>query len=90
MSKQRWFDCNGVELHEGDTVRHAGSSREEQVYACHSVEDPDIETLGVNASNEAFLKQHPEWTREVYPFSNFQYRTVNGERHLVFYEKVVK
>ena len=90
MSKQRWFDRNGVELFEGDTIRNVYSGKEERVYACHPNGDPDNETLGINASNEAFLKLHPECPREVYPFSNFASKLNKCcQPELSFYEKVV-
>ena len=89
MSKMRWFDRNGVELHDGDTVRDVDTGKEELVYACHPVDYPEDESLGVNASNEAFLELHPEWPREIYPFSGFTYITVDGQRRLQDYEKVV-
>lgn len=89
MSKERWFDRNGVELHEGDTIVDVDSGKEELVYACHPEGCPDNERLGINASNEAWLKNHPDRTREIYPFSNFAYKMVNGQRHLAFFEKVV-
>lgn len=89
MSKTRWFDRNGVELHDGDIVRDVDSGREERVYACHPDGYPDEQSLGLNASNEKWLERHPEWSREIYPFTNFAYKMVNGQRHLAFYEKVV-
>lgn len=89
MSKQRWFDRNGVELSDGDTVREINSGKEELVYACHPDGYPDELSLGLNASNERFLELHPAWHREIYPFSNFSYKMVNGERRLQDYEKVV-
>lgn len=90
MSKQRWFDRNGVELHEGDTIIDVDSGKEELVYACHPIGCTDDLNLGINASNERFLVLHPEHEREIYPFDNFPYKTVSGQRHLAFYEKVVK
>lgn len=89
MSRARWFDRNGVELHEGDTIVDVDSGQEELVYACHPEDYPDDESLGINASNEEWLKNHPDCTREIYPFSNFAYKMVNGQRHLAFFEKVV-
>ena len=90
MSKQRWFDRNGYELHEGDTIRNIYNGKEELVYACHPDGNPDNETLGINASNEAFLKLHPEWPREIYPFTNFASKlNKNCQPELSFYEKVV-
>lgn len=89
MNKIKWFDRNGVELHRGDTVRDINSGKKELVYACHPSHDSDAESLGLNASNERFLELHPTWPREIYPFSTFDYRVVNGERRLQDYEKVV-
>ena len=89
MSKIRWFDRNGVELHDGDIIVDVDSGKEEKVYACHPADDMDSESLGINASNEAWLARHPDRCREIYPFTNFAYKTVNGQRHLAFYEKVV-
>ncbi len=91
MSKQRWFDRHGEEIFEGDTIRNVYDGKKERVYACHLQGDPENETLGINASNEAFLKLHPEWPREVYPFTNFASKLNNKcQRELSFYEKVVK
>ena len=90
MSKQRWFDCDGVELHPGDTVRNMCTGRVEKVYECHPDGRPDQLSLGVNASNDKFLERHPEFRREVYPFDNFEYYLKSpGHRCLMEYEKVV-
>ena len=90
MSKQRWFDCNDQELHEGDKVRNLYSEEEELVYACHPAGCPDEVNLGLNASNKRFMEAHPEYPREVYPFDNFEYHTrASGHRCLMDYEKVV-
>lgn len=89
MRKHRWFDCNGVELHAGDKVRDIDSGKEELVYECHPSGRPDELNLGLNASNEKFLELHPERSREIYPFNNFSFRTVDGKRCLMDYEKVV-
>lgn len=90
MSKQIWFDCHDQELHEGDTVRHLYTSKEEKVYACHPVGCPDELNLGLNASNERYLELHPECSREIYPFNDFAYHTKSsGHRCLIEYEKVV-
>lgn len=91
MSKTRWFDRNGEELHEGDIIRNIYDGKKQKVYACHPSGDPENVSLGVNASNEAFLKLHPEWPREIYPFSNFASKLNRfGQLELSFYEKVVK
>lgn len=89
MSRARWFDRNGVELFEGDTIREIYSGDEELVYECHPSYDPEALSLGLNASNESFLRLHPDWPREIYPFSNFPHHVVNGQRWLNDYEKVV-
>ena len=89
MSKQRWFDRNGVEIYEGDIVRNVESGEEELVYACHPSGYPDKLNLGLNASNENFLRLHPGWDREIYPFDTFSYNMVGGERRLQYYEKVI-
>lgn len=89
MSKTRWFDRNGVEIYAGDTVVDVYEGKQEKVYACHSADDIYSESLGINASNERFLELHPECCREIYPFTNFAYTMVKGERHLTYYEKVV-
>jgi hypothetical protein len=85
----RWFDCNGVELHQGDTVRDVNSGVEELVYACHPKDQPDELNLGLNASNERFLELHPEWEREIYPFHTLSYVWEGDKRCLLDYEKVV-
>lgn len=90
MSKMRWFDRNGVELHEGDIIRDVDSGKEERVYACHPADCPEGESLGVNASNERWLELHPEYPREIYPFTNFEHLvTVEGHGCVLTYEKVV-
>lgn len=89
MNKIRWFDRNGVELHDGDIIVDVHSGQEELVYECHPAGYPDDTSLGINASNERFLELHPECSREIYPFSNFSSKLVNGQRRLSDYEKVV-
>lgn len=89
MKKIRWFDCNGAEIHDGDTIRDTDTGKEELVYECHPAGRPDELSLGINASNERFLELHPECSREIYPFSGFFYTFKDGERHLLNYEKVV-
>lgn len=65
----QYFDKNGTEIKEGDTIRH-DNGEEELVYACGE----DGDNLGVNASNEDYLKAHPEAWRECYPLSQFDLR----------------
>ena len=85
----RWFDRNGVELHDGDTIKEVSTGKLERVYACHPAGEPDALDLGINASNEKFLELHPSWTREIYPFNDFAYDIVDGKSCLIDYEKVV-
>lgn len=59
-----YFDKYGVEITAGSTIKIA-DNEPELVYACG---DDD---LGVNASNEAYLRNHPEAEREFYPLSEF-------------------
>lgn len=42
----------------------------ERVYACCTQEGE--EDLGINASNEDYLRLHPTAEREYYPLSNFR------------------
>ena len=89
MKKIRWFDRNGAEIFEGDTLRCVCTGREERVYECHPEGCPDEVSLGLNASNEKFLELHPDWSREIYPFSGLFHEIRNGKRYLVEYVKVV-
>lgn len=90
MIRIKWFDRNGVQILEGDTVRDMETGKEELVYECHPQDYPDQLSLGVNASNEKFLELHPTWPREIYPFSNFAHTMDgNGDCTLRDYEKVV-
>ena len=89
MSKQKWFDRNGAELRKGDKVRNVFSGKLERIYECHPEGRPHEVDLGFNASNEAFLKNHPKWPREIYPLRNFEHYLIEGQLRLVDYEKVV-
>lgn len=62
-------DTNGDKIYAGDMISIAGDEPE-VVFEC------GINDLGVNASNEAYLKAHPEAEREYYPLSNFDMRDV--------------
>lgn len=87
MITEKWFDCYGAEIKDGDVIVDIHSGKHERVYECHAVDDPDTLRLGINASNEKFLELHPFWPREIYPFSEFGYRTVKGKKCLLDYRK---
>ena len=63
-----YFDKHGHEIKEGMLIR-IGDDPPERVYACCTQEGD--EDLGVNASNEEYLKFHPDTEREYYPLNNF-------------------
>lgn len=63
-----YFDKHGQEIKEGMLIR-IGDDPPERVYTC-STQDMD-EDLGVNASNLAYLKHHPEAEQEFYSLCNF-------------------
>lgn len=86
---QKWFDCHGQELKDGDKVREVNTGKVELVYACHPAGEPDDLSLGLNASNERYLELHPWKDREIYPFTEFYYTVRDGKRCLLDYEKVV-
>ena len=59
-----YYDMNRDRIYEGDLIS-IGGDEPEIVFLCG---DDD---LGVNASNEAYLKNHPFSERQYYPLSNF-------------------
>lgn len=59
-----YYDMNKDRIYAGDTISISGGDPE-LVYDCGE------DNLGVNASNENYLKAHPEAEREYYPLSNF-------------------
>lgn len=64
-----YFDKHDNEIMAGMTIR-IGDDPPERVYACFTqYGDAD---LGINASNEDYLKRHPEAAREYYSLSNFR------------------
>lgn len=76
---RKYEDKNGRIVLPGDILKFSDGSLE-KVYL--AVGDESMYDLGVNASNEAFLKAHPCWTREVYPLSQFrrsEYEVVGHE-----------
>lgn len=68
-----YFDKYKREIKAGMMIRMDDGSVE-MVYATTDVHDnPD---LGINASNEAYLKRHPDADREFYSLSNFNMEEV--------------
>lgn len=72
-----YFDKNGAEIKAGMFLM-MGSGQPEKVYATmDAYGNPD---LGINASNEAYLRRHypglEEYYREFYPLSNFNLQEV--------------
>ena len=70
-----YFDKNGVEIKAGMFLQ-MGFDQPEKVYATVDADgNPD---LGINASNEAYLRRHypgyEESYREFYPLSSFNLR----------------
>ena len=71
----QYFDKNGTEIKSGMFLM-LGFSQPEKVYATVDADgNPD---LGINASNEAYLRRHypgcEEAYRECYPLSSFNLR----------------
>lgn len=69
----RYFDRNGDEIQVGMHIRMEDGSIE-RVYA--TIDVSGKEDLGINASNEDYLKFHPFASREYYSLSNFDLRRV--------------
>lgn len=65
---RKYTDCFGKEIVAGMLIR-IGDDAPERVYACEAQDGK--EDLGINASNEEYLKHHPDAEREYYPLSNF-------------------
>lgn len=63
-----YFDKNGNEIKAGMTIRMEDGSLE-LVYATE--DQYGNPNLGINATNEEFLKYHPDWAREYYSLSMF-------------------
>lgn len=68
----QYFDKHGNEIVAGMSLRMEDGSIE-KVYATDNYGEPD---LGINASNEAYLKHHPEQEREYYSLSNYNLREI--------------
>ena len=69
-----YFDKNGTEVKAGMYITLGDGSAPELVY--DTVDADGHPDLGVNASNEAYLKRHPHATREFYSLSSFDMRNV--------------
>lgn len=72
MSDYNYVDMHGEEIRPGYTIK-IGDDEPEMVYSCCNDFGED---LGVNASNEAYLKAHPDAAREYYSLSNFDCRDI--------------
>lgn len=64
----KYVDKTGEEIKEGYVI-DVGDGKPEKVYKCS--DQYGAEDLGINASNEEYLKRHPYASREYYPLSNF-------------------
>ena len=64
----QYFDKNGKEIKAGMKILLDDGSIEMVYDTDDQYGNP---SLGINASNEEFLKLHPNWAREYYSLSNF-------------------
>ena len=64
-----YVDRNGVEIKAGMTLRMSDGTTELVYDTTDSEGNPD---LGINASNEDFLSNHPDVCHEYYSLSNFE------------------
>lgn len=67
MSDYHYVDKHGEDIKAGYMIR-IGDDDPELVYSCVNDFGHD---LGINASNEAYLKAHPDADREYYSLNNF-------------------
>lgn len=67
MSDYHYVDKHGEEIKAGYMIT-IGDDDPELVYSCVNDFGHD---LGINASNEAYLKAHPDADREYYSLNNF-------------------
>ena len=67
MSDNYYVDKHGEEIKAGYMIK-IGDDDPELVYSCVNDSGND---LGINASNEAYLKAHPDAVREYYSLNNF-------------------
>ncbi len=64
----QYLDKNGKEIKAGMKIIMEDGSIELVYDTVDAYGNPN---LGINASNERFLEEHPYWTREYYSLSNF-------------------
>lgn len=72
----KYYDKNGDEILAEVNLRMEDGSIEKVYATTDAYGNPD---LGINASNEVFLANHPEWDREYYSLSLFQSSLKNSE-----------
>ena len=68
-----YYDRNGREIKEGMRIVFE-DGRTEQVYATSDAQGR--QDLGISATNEAFLKNHPDWEQEFYSLSTVDLNSV--------------
>lgn len=68
FNPMQYFDKNGNEIKAGMKILMDDGSIE---LVCDTDDQYGNPSLGINASNEEFLKRHPNWSREYYGLSNF-------------------
>ena len=68
-----YYDWNGNEIKEGMRIVFE-DGRTEQVYA--TTDAQGRQDLGISATNEAFLKNHPDWEQEFYSLSTVDLNSV--------------
>ena len=69
----KYFDKNGVEIRVGMTLLMSNGTTELVYDTTDSNGNPD---LGINASYEDFLCNHPDACREYYSLSNYEMRDI--------------
>lgn len=72
MPDYNYVDMHGEEIQPGYMIK-IGDDEPEMVYSCCNDFGED---LGINASNEAYLKAHLDAEREYYSLSNFDSRDI--------------
>lgn len=72
MPDYNYVDMHGEKIRPGYMIK-IGDDEPEMIYACCNDFGED---LGINASNEAYLKAHLDAAREYYSLSNFDCRDI--------------